>query len=100
MYRMWDSHNENTHLMGEFFMTAAEIIVQPVYSQRNHNIKIACQKAGEQVVKEGRINKEYMQLVSFPGVSSTKFQKQADSFWETLDGKKRYLTEVPKIQDV
>jgi len=100
MYRMWDSHNENTHLMGEFFMTAAEIIVQSVYSQRNHNIKIACQKAGEQVVKEGRINKEYMQLVSFPGVSSTKFQKQADSFWETLDGKKRYLTEVPKIQDV
>ncbi len=100
MYRMWDSHSENTHLMGEFFMTAAEIIVQSVYSQRNHSIKIACQKAGEQIVKEGKISKEYMQLVSFPGVSKERFQSQADSFWETLDGKKRYLTEVPKIQNV
>jgi len=100
MYRMWDSHNENTYLMGEFFMTAAEIIVQSVYSQRNSNIKIACQKAGEQVIKEGKISKEYMQLVSFPGVSKKRFQSQADFFWETLDGKKRYLTEVPKIQNM
>jgi len=100
MYRMWDSHNENMHLMGEFFMSAAEIIVQSVFSQRNHNIKIACQKAGEQVVREGRINKEFMQLVSFPGVSRKKFQRQADGFWETLDGKARYLTEVPKIESV
>jgi len=97
MYRMWDSHNENMHLMGEFFMSAAEIIVQSVYSQRNHNIKKACQKAGEQVVKEGKISKEFMQLVSFPGVSREKFQRQADGFWGTLDGKARYLTEVPKI---
>ena len=100
MYRMWDSHNENTHLMGEFFMSAAEIVVQSVYSQRNHNIRIACQKAGEQVVKEGKIDKEFMQLVSFPGVSREKFQRQADGFWGTLDGKARYLTEVPKILPV
>ena len=100
MYRMWDSHNEHMHLMGEFFMSAAEIIVQSVFSQRNHNIKIACQKAGEQVVKEGKIDKEFMQLVSFSGVSRKKFQRQADGFWETLDGKARYLTEVPKIDVV
>ena len=98
MYRMWDSHNENMHLMGEFFMSAAEIVVQTVYSQRNHDIKIVCQKAGEQVVKEGKIDKEFMQLVSFPGISREKFQRQADGFWETLDGKARYLTEVPKIE--
>ncbi len=85
--------------MGEFFMSAAEIVVQTVYSQRNHDIKIACQKAGEQVVKEGKIDKEFMQLVSFPGVSRGKFQRQADGFWETLDGKARYLTEVPKIDN-
>ena len=97
MYRMWDSHNENMHLMGEFFMSAAEIVVQTVYSQRNHNIKNACRKAGEQVVKEGKISKEFMQLVSFPGVSREKFQRQADGFWGTLDGKARYMTEVPKI---
>lgn len=100
MYRMWDSHNENMHLMGEFFMSAAEIIVQSVFSQRNHNIKTACQKAGEQVVREGRIDKEFMQLVSFPGVTKKRFQHQADGFWETLDGKARYLTEVPKIESV
>jgi len=100
MYRMWDSHNENMYLMGEFFMTAAEVIVQTVFSQRNHNIKIVCQKAGEQVVKEGKIDKEFMQLVSFPGVSKKRFQHQAYGFWETLDGKARYLTEVPKIEVV
>ncbi len=37
-------------------------------------------------------------MVSFSGVSRKKFQRQADGFWETLDGKKRYLTEVPKIE--
>jgi len=97
MYRMWDSHNENSHLMGEFFMSAAEIVVQPVYSQRKYNIELACQQAGEQVVKEGRISKEFMQQVSFPGVSRKKFQRQADGFWATLDGKARYTSEVPKF---
>lgn len=97
MYRLWDSHNENSHLMGEFFMSAAEIVVQSVYSQRKYNIELACQQAGEQVVKEGRISKEFMQQVSFPGVSRKKFQKQADGFWATLDGKARYMSEVPKF---
>ena len=41
-----------------------------------------------------------MQLVSFPCVSKERVQSQADSFWETLDDKKRHLTEVPKIQNV
>ena len=49
------------------------------------------------VVKKGRIDKKYMQEVSFPGVSRTRFQKQANYFWETLDGKARYLKEVPKL---
>jgi len=97
MFRMWDSHNENMHLMGEFFMTASEIVVQPVFKQRKDSIKEACQKAGEQVVKEGKIDKEHMQIVSFPGVTRAKFQTQADYFWETLDDKAQYLKEVPKF---
>ncbi|RLD64040.1 MAG: hypothetical protein DRI95_10995, partial [Bacteroidetes bacterium] len=55
MYRCWDSHNENTHLMGEFFLTAAEIIVQPVYAERRNMIKDVCIKAGKQIVEQGKI---------------------------------------------
>ena len=95
MFRMWDSHNENMYLMGEFFMTASEVIVQPVFKQRKENIEEACQKAGEQVVNKGKIDKKYMQLVSYPGTTKARFQTQADLFWETLDGKARYLKEVP-----
>ena len=95
MFRLWDSHNEHTHLMGEFFMPASEVIVQPVYEKRREMIAEVCYKAGKEIVEKGIIDKKYMQAVSFPGVTRTRFQKQADYFWETLDGKARYLEEVP-----
>ncbi|MDM8565141.1 flavodoxin family protein [Candidatus Halobeggiatoa sp. HSG11] len=98
MFRLWDSHNENTHLMGEFYMPAAEMITQSVYENRRKMIADACFNAGSDVVTKGKIAKEYMQIVSFPGVTRTKFQKQADYFWETLDGKGKYLTETPKLK--
>ncbi len=94
MFRLWDSHNEHTHLMGEFYMPAAEIITQPVYENRRKMIAEACCKAGKDVIEKGTIDKEYMQAVSFPGVTRTRFQKQADYFWEKLDGKASYLKEV------
>ena len=97
MFRMWDSHNEHMHLMGEFYMPAAEMIVQPIYDNRRELIERACFNAGKDVVEKGRIDKKYMQEVSFPGVSRTRFQKQSNYFWETLDGKARYLKEVPKL---
>ena len=97
MFRLWDSHNENTHLMGEFYMPAAEIIVQPVYENRRKVIADACFNAGKDVVTKGKIEKKYMQIVSSPGVTRTRFQKQANYFWETLDDKGRYLKEVPKL---
>ena len=98
MYRLFDSHSENIHLMGEFFLTAAEVVVQPIYSQRLEEVKRVCQHAGEQVVKEGRIDKDYMQRVSFPWASRTKFQRQADAFWKSLVGKGRYMTKIYKIE--
>ncbi|MCK5876355.1 MAG: NAD(P)H-dependent oxidoreductase [Candidatus Marithrix sp.] len=97
MFRLWDSHNENTHLMGEFYMPAAEMIVQPVYEKRRKIIEIACFNAGKDAVEKGIIDKQYMQAVSFPSVTRTKFQKQADYFWETLDDKGLYLKKVPKL---
>jgi len=98
MYRAWDSHNENSHLMGEFFLPAAEMLPQPVYKSRKDLVEKACFEAGVQVVKESKIDYTYMSDVSNPRVSSKTFQHQADSFWERLDGKKSYLREVVKLK--
>ena len=97
MFHCWDSHSENTHLTGEFYLTAAEIIVQPVYAERKRIIAEVCYKAGKQIVEEGKINKEYMQSVQDPTVTKETFQMQADAFWESLDGIKPYLSNVPKL---
>jgi len=100
MYRCWNSHSENAYLMGEFFLTAAEIIVQPVYANRRKLIKDVCFKAGKQVVEEGKIAKDLMLAVQDPKVSKETFQTQANNFWEILDGKERYLKKVPKLTHI
>jgi multimeric flavodoxin WrbA len=97
MYRTWDSHNENSHLIGEFFLTAAEMIVQPVYKKRKDLIEKACFDAGVQVMNEGKIDYKYMSTISNPRVTHKTFQNQADNFWASLDGKKSYLREIIKI---
>ncbi len=97
MYRCWNSHQENTHLMGEFLLTAAEIIVQPVYADRKEIIANTCNKAGKQIIEEGKISKDLMLAVQDPTVSKETFQQQADAFWESLDGIKPYMSNVPKI---
>ncbi len=98
MFRAWDAHNENSHLMGEFYMPAAEIIVQPVYAGRRALIKTLCIKAGKQIINQGFIEPEIMIQVQDPLVTKETFQHQADAFWESLDGKKSYLANVPKIK--
>ncbi len=97
MFKMWDSHSENMHMMGEFYITAAELLSQPVYSARKVAVAEACYKAGMQIIKEGTVDISYMQSVTDPGTPKTTFQNQADNFWESLDGKKAYLTESPKL---
>ena len=97
MFRAWNTHNENTHLMGEFYMPASEMIVQPVYEARKELIKNLCIEAGKQIVTKGFIDKEIMNKIQDPLVSKETFQQQADAFWESLDGKKSYLANVPKI---
>jgi len=97
MYRCWDSHSENMNLMGEFFLTAAEMIVHPVYAERKKLIAKVCYKAGKQIIKEGKINIELMQTIQDPIVSIETFQQQADAFWESLDGKQSYMVSNLKI---
>ena len=97
MFRAWDSHNENAHLMGEFYMPASEMIVQPVYKARRELIKDLCIKAGNQIIEKGYIEKDIMNKIQDPLVSKETFQQQADAFWESLDGKKSYMANVPKI---
>ena len=80
MYRAWDSHNENTHLMGEFFLTAAEMLPQPVYKSRRDKVEKSCFDAGVQVVTDGKIDYKYMSAVSNPRVDNKIFQNQADNF--------------------
>ena len=97
MYRAWDSHNQNSYLMGEFFLTAAEILSQPVYKSRRDKVEKACFDAGVQVVNDGKIDYKHMSNVSNPTISNITFQNQADNFWANLDGKKSYLKEIIKL---
>ncbi len=97
MFKMWDLHNENAYMVGEFYMTAAETLVYPVGAIRKNMIQDACKKAGEQIVKEGKIDIELMQKVVDPGRSSEEVQEGANYAWESLDGKAAYLKEWPKI---
>ena len=97
MFRCLHSHSQKKSLMGEFYMPGAELIAQPVYGERRKRVEQACYNAGEQVVKEGKINMEFMEAVSDIEISQTKFQEQADYFWESLDGKGSYLKSSPKL---
>jgi len=97
MYRCWDSHSENAFLMGEFFLTAAEMIAHPVYADRKSMIQDVCFRAGEQIVAEGRIDRDLMLAVQDPTVSKETFQMQADNFWEALEGKVSYLSAIDKL---
>jgi putative NADPH-quinone reductase len=98
MFRCLHSHSEKSFLMGEFFMPGAELISQPVYAERRLKVEEACYHAGEQVVKEGKINREFMEVVSDVEITQKKFQEQADYFWESLDGKASYLKSSLKLE--
>jgi len=97
MFKMWNSHSENMHMMGEFYITAAELLAQPVYRDRKDKLLETCYKAGIQIVKEGYVNLEDMTSVSDPGVSLTTFQSQSDMFWESMEGKEAFLKAAPKL---
>ena len=96
-FRCFSSHMEKASLMGEFFLPAAEVIVQPVYKKKKDKIAEICETAGKQSVNEGKIDIDLMIAIVDTGLSKEIFQRQADNFWKTLDGKKSYLKEVPKL---
>jgi len=98
MFRCLHSHSEQASLMGEFYMPGAELIAQPVFGERRIRVEQACHNAGEQVVREGKIDTTFMETVSNVDVTKKKFQEQADYFWESLDGKASYLKSSPKLE--
>jgi len=98
MFRCLHSHSEQASLMGEFYMPGAELIAQPVFGERRIRVEQACHNAGEQVVREGKIDTTFMETVSNVDVTKKKFQEQADYFWESLDGKASYLKSSPKLK--
>lgn len=100
MFRCIHNHSENRYLMGEFFMPGAELIAQPVYANRRKTVEQACRYAGEQVVKEGKINKELMEVVSNTQITKEKFQEQANWFWESMDGKASYMKHSPGLNGI
>jgi multimeric flavodoxin WrbA len=88
MFRALHHHNfaSGGGLMGEFYLPAAEMIVQPVYRERKEMVANACINAGKQVVQEGKIDIKYMAEVSHTGISKETFQSQANNYWEMLNG--------------
>ncbi len=61
-------------------------------------IKDVCIKAGKQIVEQGKIDQDLMLAVQDSTVPKETFQMQADNFWESMDGKKRYMSTVPKFE--
>ncbi len=96
-FRCFSSHMEKASLMGEFFLPAAEVIVQAVYKKKRDEIAEICETAGKQIVNEGKIDIGLMSALTDTGIPKETFQSQADNFWKSLDGKKSYLKEVPKL---
>ena len=97
LFKQFDLHNQNLHMMGEFYLPAAETIVQPIYSDRKNQIADLCRKSGEQIIKEGKIDPSYMKQITEHNFTSESFQEEANYFWESLDGKASYLKEVHKL---
>ena len=90
IFRNLSLHSENNTLAGEFYLPAAELLSQPVYSQRRKMVEQTCFQAGKQLVEEGKIAESLMDTVQDPGISQDQFQSQADAFWKSLDGKTAY----------
>ena len=99
LFRVFNARNENIHLAGEFLLPAAEFITQPIYANRRALIAHACRESGKQIVKEGRIDKKYMQTVQDPGVTKKVFQQQANAFWDTMVNKTFYMNTAPLIPE-
>jgi hypothetical protein len=97
IFRNMSDHIEKMSLLGEFYLPAAEIMVHGLFSDRRASVEKACYDAGVQVVKEGKINTSHMYKVRKPWVSKNTFQRQANTFWKSLDGKKAYIGNVKKL---
>ncbi len=98
MFKMFDMHNENLHMMGEFYLPAAETIVQKVYTKRFELVAENCRKAGEQIIKHGKIDTILMDQLQEHDYSAERFKEDSNYFWERLEGKLSYLKEIPKIK--
>ena len=98
MFQNLADHTENMHLVGEFYLTAAETMVQTVYRDRKIAVQNACKQAGIQIVSQGKIDRELMLKVSDHGYTAERFQEESNYFWGSLDGKESYLKGVPKIE--
>ena len=78
-------------------MPGAELIAQPVYIERRNSIEQACYTAGVQIVKQGKVDKEFMEVVSDTQITQKEFQEYANYAWELLDGKASYLKDFPRL---
>ncbi|MCW3806914.1 NAD(P)H-dependent oxidoreductase [Plebeiibacterium marinum] len=97
LFRCMDSHHENSCLMGEFLLPAAELITHSVYAERKNTVAEICYQAGIQIIKEGYINKKSMLEIQKPMVSKETFHHQANVFWEIMENKQTYFNGTPKL---
>jgi putative sterol carrier protein/FMN-dependent NADH-azoreductase len=97
--RNLSSHSEKMRLMAEFYLPASELLSMPVYQERRQRVEQACHDAGKSAVEQGTVPNDLMEMVSDPCVTQEAFIQTANTFWETMDGKKAYLKEMPSLQE-
>ncbi len=90
IFRNLSDHSANATLAGEFYLPAAELLSQPIYNERRKRVEKTCYQAGKQIMKKGKIDIKLMKEIQDPCISQDKFQSQADTYWQSLDGKMSY----------
>ncbi|MDX2469327.1 MAG: NAD(P)H-dependent oxidoreductase [SAR324 cluster bacterium] len=99
-FRNMSLHEEAGVMLGEFYLSAAELLAQPAYATRKRKVEKACYEAGKEAVSQGKISQHWMADVSNVGVSRETFSSQANLFWEQLDGKKAYYKGQPALTEL
>lgn len=88
-------HSPVFKLLAEFYIPAGESLSLPFFKDRKAKILEASEKAGNYVVKKGKVSFDYMKAVSEFFYSKETFMERGNSFWELMENKNEFFDVMP-----